>query len=267
LPLLTPLSITKDRVAELSTLQVDLENREVTSSHITLHQLAQLKTNISFKREEEHLKLKSRILWLKVGDKNSSFFHRQCKARLSRNHISEIIDDEGVIIKGQDLLKQSASRHFQMLFKDDGCSYEDVSSDFLLNVPSLVSIEENFDLMKPFSEQEIVEVIWAMESDKAPGPDGFSIHFYKACWPIIKTDLLRMIFAFQKKAKMGGCTNSTFLALIPKDVNPSSFDRFRPISLCNASYKIIAKLLANILRPLLAKLISPLQGGLVKADK
>ena len=73
-----------------------------------------------------------------------------------------------------------------------------------------------------------------------------------------------MITAFQKKAKMGGCTNSTFLSLIRKDVNPSSFDRFRPISLCNASYKIIAKLLANGLRPLLGKLISHLQGGFVK---
>ena len=63
---------------------------------------------------------------------------------------------------------------------------------------------------------------------------------------------------------MGGCTNSTFLSLIPKDVNPSSFDRFRPISLCNSAYKIIAKLLANRFKPLLGKLISLLQGGFVK---
>ena len=66
-----------------------------------------------------------------------------------------------------------------MLFQDDGCFDEEVSSNFLNNVPSLVSIEDNFDLMKPFSEMEIVDVIWAMESDKAPGPIGFSIHFYK----------------------------------------------------------------------------------------
>ena len=63
---------------------------------------------------------------------------------------------------------------------------------------------------------------------------------------------------------MGGCTNSTFLALIPKEVNPSSFDRFRIISMCNASYKILAKLLANRFKLLLGKLISPLQGGFVK---
>ena len=63
---------------------------------------------------------------------------------------------------------------------------------------------------------------------------------------------------------MGGSTNSTFLALIPKEVNPSTFERFRPISLCNSSYKILAKLLANRTRPLLGKLISTSQGGFIK---
>ena len=103
-----------------------------------------------------------------------------------------------------------------------------------------------------------------MESDKAPGSDGFSIHFYKVCWPISKSNLLRLVSAFQKKSKVGGGTNSTFLTLIPKEINPSSFDRFRPISLCNASYNILAKLLANRLKLLLGKLISPLQRGFVK---
>ena len=100
--------------------------------------------------------------------------------------------------------------------------------------------------------------------DKAPGLDIFSFHFYRVCWTIIRKDLLRMIKAFQSKSKVGGCTNSTFLALIPKEVNPTTFDRFRPISLYNASYKIFSKLLANWLKPLLGKSISPLQGGFVK---
>ena len=103
-----------------------------------------------------------------------------------------------------------------------------------------------------------------MEPDKAPSLDGFSFHFYRVCWTTIKKYLLWMIKAFQLKAKVGGCTNSTFLALIPKEANPSSFDRFRPISLCNASYKICSKLLANRIKPLFGKLISPFQGGCVK---
>jgi len=106
-----------------------------------------------------------------------------------------------------------------------------------------------------------------MEPDKAPGPDGFSIHFYRLCWEIIKSDLLIMIHGLLRKAKVGGGINSTFLALIPKEANPGSFERYRPILLCNASYKILAKLLANRIKPLLQKLISPAQGGFVKGTQ
>ena len=48
--------------------------------------------------------------------------------------------------------------HFQNLFKDDD------SSDFLSNIPCVVNERENDELMKPFYEQEIIDVIWSMES-------------------------------------------------------------------------------------------------------
>ena len=111
--------------------------------------------------------------------------------------------------------------------------------------------------MSPVTEEEIANIVWSMEPDKAPGPDGFSIHFYRKCWELIKSDLIRMVHGFMRKAKVGGDINSTFLALIPKEANPGSFNRYRPISLCNSSYKIVAKLLANRIKPLLQKLISP----------
>ena len=118
--------------------------------------------------------------------------------------------------------------------------------------------------MEPFTEEEIIDVIWPMELDKSPRPDGFSFQFYRVFWIVIKKYLLRMIQAFKIKAKIRGCTNSTFLALIPKEVNPTTFEIFWPISLCNASYKILSKLLADRIKPLLGKLISPLQGGFFK---
>jgi hypothetical protein len=73
-----------------------------------------------------------------------------------------------------------------------------------------------------------------------------------------------MIKAFQQRAKVRGRTNSTFLALIPKEVNLGSFERFKPISLCNASYKIPSKTMENRIKPLLGNLISPMQGGFFK---
>jgi hypothetical protein len=72
-----------------------------------------------------------------------------------------------------------------------------------------------------------------------------------------------MVQYVQRLARLGGNTNSSFLALIPKAANPS-FGRFHPISLCNVSYKIILKIIANKIKPLLPKLISPNQGGFME---
>jgi len=237
--------------------------------HITpeiLNKEAAYQRNIhqSFRREEEHWRLKSRSLWLKAGDRNTSFFHHQYKARLSRNHINEIKNDEGHICNKFDQIKLAAENHFKDLHGTRHEGSKEYIEDLLSHIPHLITHEDNQALLKPLSEEEIIKVIWAMESDKALGPDGFTIDFYKVCWDIIKIDLLKMIQGFFGKAKVGGGINSTFLALIPKEANPETFGRFRPISLCNASYKILSKIIANRIKPLLDKLISNAQGGFVK---
>lgn len=53
--------------------------------------------------------------------------------------------------------------------------------------------------------------------------------------------------------------NSTFIALIPQIDDPQSFNDFSHISLFNCIYKIISKIIANRLNPILSKHISPKQ--------
>lgn len=58
--------------------------------------------------------------------------------------------------------------------------------------------------------------------------------------------------------------NKTFIVLIPKMKHASTFNQFRPISLCNFVCKIVSKLMASRLRNLLPKIIFPNQGAFVK---
>lgn len=65
----------------------------------------------------------------------------------------------------------------------------------------------------------------------------------------------------KKSYRLGGSTKSSFLSLIPKEENPSSFSKLCPISLCNASYKTTMKIMENGLRKVLPNLILENQGG------
>jgi len=131
-------------------------------------------------------------------------------------------------------------------------------------IPRLINEDTNNRLTREVTQQEIKEAFDQMNPDKAPGPDGFTARFYQQCWNIIKKDLTKMIKKSQQSSKLGGSTNSSFLALIPKEKGELSFNRFRPISLCNTSYKILTKFIANRLKALLPLIIPENQGGFVK---
>ena len=116
---------------------------------------AQAKSFLSFRQEEEFWRLKSRSLWLKEGDRNTYFFHRQCRPRLSRNHIFEITSLDKTLFKGHEQLKLAGVTRFQNLYKDNREGREEVTSDFLSHIPLLVTREDNTTLSNPFSEEEI----------------------------------------------------------------------------------------------------------------
>lgn len=57
--------------------------------------------------------------------------------------------------------------------------------------------------------------------------------------------------------------NYTFIALIPKVKSPTLVSEYKPISMCNVIYKIIAKTLANKVKGVLPAIISQQQSALI----
>ena len=103
-----------------------------------------------------------------------------------------------------------------------------------------------------------------MAHGKAPGPDGFTSNFFHFLWDIIKEKVWEIVEESRCKHGVLKAFNANFLTLIPKGEGVYSPDKFRPIALCNVIYKIISKVTANLLKPLLLGLISPDQLGFVE---
>jgi len=140
--------------------------------------------------EEEFWRLKSRSLWLKAGDRNSSFFHKQAQARKCRNYISEIKRDNCTL---QDFasIKKAASDHFEKMYSED---MEAGQNDNLLDVvPNLVTSRMNRALEGKISKNEVRDALFAMDPNKALGLDGFTPIFLQTCWHIVEKEFFKMI--------------------------------------------------------------------------
>jgi hypothetical protein len=103
-----------------------------------------------------------------------------------------------------------------------GASSHMTSDDGILlscHLPSHLSIT----VEQPTSEEEVWNTIKQLPPDKAPGPDGFTGRFYKACWSIIKKDIMAAILAvWNKDFRNFRYLNTAFITLLPK----TAYQRF-----------------------------------------
>ena len=90
------------------------------------------------------------------------------------------------------------------------------------------------------------------------------VDFFKACWDTVKQDIIKVVEDSRKYKNVLKVLNASFIALISKKENDMTPDGFRPMALCNVVYKIISKVIANRLKPLLPALISEEQTGYVE---
>lgn len=97
------------------------------------------------------------------------------------------------------------------------------------------------ELVGEVSMRELEDTLKMMKKEKSLGPDGWIVEFYVTFFEVLGVDLLHIIEESRKRGRTSGSLKATFIALIPETDKPSSFDEFRPISLCNCLYKIIAK--------------------------
>lgn len=122
----------------------------------------------------------------------------------------------------------------------------------------------NAELERPFNEEEICRAVFQLGGLKAPGPDGYPCLFYHKDWDIIKEVILKSVWDFVASGFVLPILNRTHLVLLSKVPCPEDVGQFRPISLCNFAYKIISKVLANRLKPLLPSLVSSFQNAFVQ---
>lgn len=212
--------------------------------------------------EEIFWRQRSRAEWLKEGDKNTKFFHSKASARKRKNRISGLEDETGKWIEDAEKIEQMIGVHFTNMFTSSNPSSNQIEAA-VSGLNSKVTVEMTNSMDQPFTEEELVEALAQMGPTKAPGPDGFPAAFFQKHWSSVKEGVIRTCLHILNEGGNLAPLNHTYIALIPKVNKPKKVSEFRPISLCNVIYKLIAKTLANRLKQVLNDIISPTQSAFV----
>jgi hypothetical protein len=119
-------------------------------------------------------------------------------------------------------------------------------------------------LSEPFTEEDVKATVNNTASDKAPGLDGFSGAFFKACWNTIKVDIMADVNKYSNLHTNNlHWLNSTNIALIPKKEGIEEVTDFCPINFIHAIAKLICKMMAARLAPHMNKLVSNSQDAFI----
>ncbi|CAA7032184.1 unnamed protein product [Microthlaspi erraticum] len=132
--------------------------------------------------EEKYLKQKSKLHWLKVGDRNNKYFHKGIEERRAHNTIREILCRDGQTATSGDAIKHEAEGFFREFLQYTPADYEGITIDSLQDLLPRCRDEDHAMLVRVVSAEEIKGVLFAMPNDKSPGPDGFTTEFFKKAW-------------------------------------------------------------------------------------
>ena len=249
-----------DIVAAEDELQRNWGSREarnrLSDAQAVLHEVRQQK----FQFQESAILSK----WARVGDRyTKEFFEHHAGIRRPIT-INQLMDGDRVLTAQSDLEVHILRFYEQLYAKDEEVELNSAArEDCFQFIQQTVTEEHNAELLQPLTMKEVTEAMKQLPGGKSPGLDSIPAEFYQEMWEDIEVDIFNFVSESMQQCFLVDELNISKIALLPKSEDRVRIQNYRPISLLNTLYKIVAKVYANRMKPLLHNWILPSQTGFV----
>lgn len=202
--------------------------------------------------------LRSKAYWAVESDKNTNYFLSLEKYKQNMNCVSEIVRDDGVIVTDTVSILNEEYNFYNELYNSVQINNDSLENFTSIITPDVSDIDRD-SCDKDISISEIQEALTAMAKKKSPGSDGLTVEFYVHFWQLLNDILFKLYKTIEKERIMSRTMRHGLISLIYKKGDRRELKNWRPISLLNVDYKILARVMANRLKYVLPKIISPNQ--------
>ena len=230
-----------------------------------------LKSNIEI-REQTDLKgaqLRSKQKYISEGDKNTKFFLNLEKSRANSKIIPSLELENGNVVTDQFSILNAQKEYYRSLYNKENNhdNLENHIDTFLgdTNIPNLTNPERE-TCEGLINIEEASKALQMLNNNSSPGPDGLTAEFYKCFWLKLRNTVVDSFNESFTTGQISYTQSSAILTLLHKgkDLPKNKLNNWRPISLTNTDYKILAKCLANRVGKVIGKIVSEDQVGYIK---
>ena len=209
--------------------------------------------------------VRSRAKWIKEGEKSTKYFFSLEKKHQSQNIINELCTDQNDIVHSNNDILGEMCTFYENLYSSKQVNDGDIDNYLsTLNVRNVLS-EKDQELCDKFpSLEECEEAVKNMKSNKSPGLDGLTSEFYKCFWNDVKYLFYNSLKNVYDNKEMSFSQRLAVMTLIHKKGDKKLLKNYRPLSLTNTDYKIIAFVFARRLQKIIDNLINKNQSAYIK---
>lgn len=213
------------------------------------------------------LLVRTRANWIEAGEKPSKYFCALEKRNYVNKNITKLTSADGTNILDQKAILQEVKSFYVALYASRDDSLVDTNLDETLEnvqAPKL-SIEDKDMLDEELTIEEVADALKKMKNNKSPGPDGFTVEFFKFFWSNLRHFMFRSFKAGIRSNDLSVTQKQGVISILPKGDKPrENLKNWRPISLLNVSYKILSGCIAARIRKVLHTIIHEDQRGFMK---
>ncbi|CAI5461394.1 unnamed protein product [Closterium sp. Yama58-4] len=164
------------------------------------------------------------------------------------------------VLSGAQEILTAASDYFRGIFgKDKRLDFSDWKPvrDRQLGAREAVGLDADW------TEEEVQAAYASLAKNKSPGSDGMSKEFFEANWDLLGKSFMALVKDFSETAALPDAVKGAVTILLHKKGDKDQLGNYRAISLLNFTYKILAKVLAERMKKVLHRVISPDQYGFI----
>ena len=204
--------------------------------------------------DAEGARVRARVRWAEEGEMSSRYFLRLERKHGAEQWISSMRCPDGSFVSDIDGICKSWVAFFSSLFSAEDVDLR-VQDELLLNMSARLPLSAQSSCEGPVTLDEASKALAGAATGKSPGSDGLPAEFFSAFWHILGEDLVEVFNDSFASGRLSPSQRRALITLIFKKGDRLDHKNWRPISLLNTDYKILARVLAGRLLDVLQLVI------------